>query len=92
MGIVIALIYIVGIVAAVGVGRHRIGMSQLGMLPAKTVFLSLPWFLNSMVLMMFWPVALIVWLARGKQETPWELREARDGTLIVKRRTDSNPA
>jgi hypothetical protein len=92
MGLVIALIYIVGILAAVGVGRHRVGMSQMGRLDAKLVFLSLPWFLSSLVVIMFWPVALVVWLARGKQDTPWELLEARDGTLMVKRRTYSDPA
>jgi hypothetical protein len=87
MGVVIGLVWIVGIFVAVGVGRARIGMSQWGRLGLETVMRSLPWFLTSLVIMMFWPIALIVWLARGRAETPWELEETpRNGTLVVKRR------
>jgi ABC-type dipeptide/oligopeptide/nickel transport system permease component len=86
MGVVIGLTWLIGMVVTVCVGRARIGMSQWGIVPLETVIRSLPWFVTSMVVIAFWPVALVIWLVRGRPSTPWELTTTRDNTLIVKRR------
>jgi hypothetical protein len=87
MGLVIGLIWIIGLIVTICVQRVRIGMTLMGTLSARTVFGSLPWFLICTVSAMFWPVALIVWIAQGRKETPWELVSSpRDNALLVKRR------
>ncbi|HTJ70942.1 MAG TPA: hypothetical protein VL551_25595 [Actinospica sp.] len=87
MDLVIGLCYFLGMIITTGVQRARIGMTLMGTLSARTVFGSLPWFLVCTVSILFWPIALIAWLAQGRRETPWELIEApRDGALLVRRR------
>jgi hypothetical protein len=88
MGLIIGLIWFLGLIVTVGVQRVRIGMTLMGTLSARTVFGSLPWFLICLVSAMFWPIALIIWIAQGRKETPWELLTSpRDNALLVKRRT-----
>jgi ABC-type dipeptide/oligopeptide/nickel transport system permease component len=91
--IVIALIWFIGMVVTVGVGRSRIGMTQRGTLPIELILRSLPWFLTTMVVIAFWPVVLALWLVRGRPPTPWELvKSPRDNGLIVRRITNTGNA
>jgi hypothetical protein len=69
-----AVVYIIGFIAAAGVGRSRAGISQRGRLSADLVFGNLPWSLVQMASMVTWPVFLCVWLARGRPKSPWESR------------------
>ena len=86
MATAVAIIYLVGIIASVVVGRSRAGLSQWA-LSIDTVFGSLPWFLTQMVSMLAWPVFLCVWLARGRPRSPWKAITTGDGSIRVRRRT-----
>jgi len=86
---VFGAIYLVGIIGAVVVGRARVGLSQRGRLSGATMMRSVPWFVTQMASMILWPIFLIVWLAKGRPESPWEAVTAgRDGSLTVRRRTN----
>jgi hypothetical protein len=92
MGITVGIIYFIGVFGAVVVGRSRAGLTQLGRLSAATVVLSLPWFLSQMASLLLWPVFLVVWLARGRPETPWEaVSSRRGGAIQVRRREGVQP-
>jgi hypothetical protein len=89
MGLVLGTIYVIGLLAVVVVSRARVGLTQLGRMSGATVLGSLPWFVTQIAAMLFWPIFLGVWLARGRPETPWEVVTApRSGSLRVRRRTD----
>jgi hypothetical protein len=88
LGLTIGITYLIGVVGAVVVGRARAGLSQIGRLSAATMALSLPWVLSQMASLVLWPVFLVVWLARGRPETPWESVETRRGVIQVRRRQD----
>ena len=87
MGIAITIAYLVGCIAAAGVGRSRANISQGGRLSAATIFGSLPWFGTQMATMAVWPIFLCVWLARGRPPSPWKSTRTRNGTIVVRRRT-----
>jgi hypothetical protein len=87
MAAIFAIIYFIGVFGAVLVGRARVGLSQLGRLSAATVFGSLPWAISQMVTLLLWPAALVLWLARGRPECPWEAAETRSGSIRVRRRS-----
>lgn len=89
MGAVIALIYLIGIIGSVVVGRSRAGITQSGRLSMETILRSLPWFLTQMAAMAVWPVFLVVWIARGRPASPWKCTPLADGTLTIRRRTAS---
>ena len=93
MELAIGILYLIGVLGALIVGRSRAGLTQLGRLSAATVILSLPWFLSQMASLLFWPVFLVVWLARGRPETPWEaVSSRRGGAIQVRRREGVQPA
>ena len=85
MALVFSLVYLAGVLATVVVSRARAGVTQLGRLSAATVALSLPWFLSQIVAMFVWPVALTIWLIRGRPESPWQSTVNHNGTLRVVR-------
>jgi len=87
MGTAVAIVYLVGCLAAAGVGRYRSGLSQRGRLPAGTVLTSLPWFLSQVGSMLAWPVVLGVWIARGRPDSPWKATTNPDGHLRIRRHT-----
>jgi len=89
MATAIAIMYLVGILASVAVGRSRAGLSQRGRLSMGTIFGSLPWFLTQMASMFVWPIFLCVWLARGRPASPWKSTTTGDGSIRVRRRTMS---
>ncbi|MEU4252936.1 hypothetical protein AB0F15_36600 [Amycolatopsis sp. NPDC026612] len=88
MGTAFALGYLVGMLATVGVGRSRAGISQRGRLSLFTIFGSLPWFLTQMASMFAWPAVLGVWLARGRPGSPWQAVTTGGGGVLVRRRND----
>jgi hypothetical protein len=87
MAAAIAIIYIVGCIAAGVVSRSRVGLGQRGRLSAGTIIGSLPWFLTQMASVIAWPVFLCVWLARGRPASPWKSIFTGDGSIRVRRRT-----
>jgi len=86
MGIVIAIIYLIGVFASIVVGRSRVGISQMGRLSATTVVTSMPWFLTQMATMIVWPVFLATWIVRGRPRTPWKAVTSQGGSIRVRRR------
>lgn len=82
----IAVVHVIGFIAAAGVGRSRAGISQRGRLSADLVFGSLPWSLVQMASMVTWPVVLCVWPARGRPKSPWKAVTTNDGSLRVRRK------
>lgn len=86
MGLALTAIYLIGMLTSVGVGRSRAGISQGGKLSMLTVLGSMPWFLNQMASLVFWPAFLGVWLARGRPKTPWRAITTGNGTVLIQRR------
>jgi len=85
MALVIALIYFVGLIGSVVVGRFRAGLSQRGRLSAGLMLSSLPWTGHQIASMFFWPVFLVVWLVRGRPASPWQIELSPRGTMRVAR-------
>lgn len=86
MGAVFGITYFIGMIASVGVGRSRAGISQRGRLSLLTILRSLPWFASQMASMFVWPAFLGMWLARGRPESPWRAMNTGDGTVIIRRK------
>lgn len=86
MDTVLSIVYLLGVVGAAGVGRHRAGISQRGRLTADLIFRSLRWFGTQMLTMFLWPIFLVVWLVRGRPESPWEMVSGPHGSFRVHRR------
>jgi hypothetical protein len=84
---VLAGVYIIGVLGSVMVGRARLGISQRGRLDGATMMNSIPWVAAQIASMFLWPVFLVVWLAKGRPETPWEAVTTQRGHLKVRRRT-----
>jgi hypothetical protein len=68
MEMALALIYIVGFMVAMTVIRSRAGVGQRKIKILGPTGFGLSWFLSSSVAIMFWPVTLAIWLARGRPE------------------------
>lgn len=85
MGLVLGLIYFVGLFGSLVVGRSRAGLTQLGRLNLATIFTSLEWFVHQLASLFLWPIFLVVWLARGRPESPWRSETTARGTLRVVR-------
>jgi hypothetical protein len=85
MGAVIGLIYVVGWLGSVMVGRSRAGLTQVGRLSLATMFSSFGWFMHQIASMLLWPVFLAVWLIRGRPDSPWHSEITPQGTLRVVR-------
>jgi hypothetical protein len=87
MATAIAVVYLVGWISAAGVARSRAGLGQRGRLTPGLILGSLPWFLMQMATMIAWPAFLVVWLARGRPESPWKSITTADGSIRVRRKT-----
>lgn len=86
MALVLALIYVGGMVGSVVVDRYRVGLTQRGRLSLATVLTSLPWALVTLGKIWVWPAVLILWLVQGRPESRWQATTTRNGTLTVRRR------
>lgn len=64
----IAVVYFVGFVVAMAVLRHRAGVGQGRIKIFGSDGFGLDWFVPHVVAVMFWPVTLVIWLARGRPE------------------------
>jgi K+-sensing histidine kinase KdpD len=85
MGVTLVLIYIAGVLVSICVGRARAGLPIMSILSFSTLFTSPQWSLHQIGSIWLWPVFLIVWLVRGRPESPWQATMSPRGTLRVVR-------
>ncbi len=86
MGTALSLLYLVGFLAAIAVGRSRAGLTQSGRVSLGTMVTSPEWFAHQMASMFLWPAFVVTWLARGRPASPWQTSTSSRGQLRVRRR------
>lgn len=64
----VAVVYFVGFLIAMTVLRHRAGLGQGRLQILGREGVGLDWFVPHVAAVMFWPITLVVWLARGRPE------------------------
>lgn len=68
MEMAIALIWFVGMVVGMVVVRHRAGVGQGRIKIIGRDGFGFVWFWRMVFAIAFWPVTLVIWLARGRPE------------------------
>jgi hypothetical protein len=68
MGVTLGVVYVIGFLIAMGVTRHRAGVGQGRIQIFGREGFGAGWFARHCVTVLFWPVSLVIWLAKGRPE------------------------